>query len=161
VAGHRRGAPRRGAPAAAGANAGVADLLDDWPDGRIKLYLTAVGLGVRRDHHPLFLEGDYEGLVASGPTAPHVLAFARRLRGRCAIAVVPRLTVALGADRAWPIGERVWTEVRLRLPDGAPDTYREVFTGRTLRAAGDTLSVAEIFADCPVALLLGGRERPA
>ena len=44
----------------------LASLLHNWPDGRIKLFLTTKAMEFRRSHAELFLEGDYVPLYASG-----------------------------------------------------------------------------------------------
>jgi (1->4)-alpha-D-glucan 1-alpha-D-glucosylmutase len=68
----------------------VAELQARWPDGRIKLYLTAVGLGLRRSHAGLFLQGEYAGLEATGTGQSHIVALLRQHASRTLIAVVPR-----------------------------------------------------------------------
>ena len=55
----------------------LAELVEHWPDGRIKLYVTSKGLRFRRDHSELFLAGEYLPLAPSGPQSEHVFAFAR------------------------------------------------------------------------------------
>src|SRR5690606_8695504 len=67
------------------------DLLTDWTDGRVKLAVTTALLRFRRAHRDLFIEGSYEPLEPDGAQRDHVVAFARRLGDRVAIAVAPRL----------------------------------------------------------------------
>src|SRR5262249_19116035 len=56
-----------------------ANLLTSWADGRLKLFVTWKLLNFRREHPNLFLEGEYIPLSVTGPSADHVIAFARRL----------------------------------------------------------------------------------
>jgi (1->4)-alpha-D-glucan 1-alpha-D-glucosylmutase len=72
---------------------------------------------------------------------------------------VPRLVVGLTRkELVDPIGQEVWGDTRLLLPDAEPGTrYRDIFTGETIKvsasADGANLPMAEIFAAFPFALL--------
>ena len=59
-----------------------AELLEHWPDGRVKLYLTHRALTLRRQRARLFAAGEYRGLAPGGRHADHVVALARRGRTR-------------------------------------------------------------------------------
>ena len=56
----------------------VQELLAQWWDGRIKLYMTYQALQCRRTHRALCRDGDYLPLASIGPRRDHVVAFARR-----------------------------------------------------------------------------------
>jgi (1->4)-alpha-D-glucan 1-alpha-D-glucosylmutase len=135
------------------------ELLATKEDGRIKLYLTAHALAFRNAHPDLFLFGDYVPLAAAGPAAEHVVAFARRHGTKEAVAVVPRLVAGLTRKQLIdPVGEEVWGETRLVIPDVEPGTrYRDMFTGQSIEAiSGDdkaALLLVEVFAALPFALL--------
>ena len=126
------------------------------PDGRAKLFLLREGLRLRRDDRELFLRGEYLPLATEGPHADRVIALARRLSGRAALCVAPRL--ALGLLDSARDGAIAW-EARIVLPPGLPRAWRDAVTGA--RRAGDVLEVGELLADFPVALLaaLPARER--
>lgn len=136
----------------------IPELLIDWEDGRIKLYVTYKALSFRRKHRDLFLEGEYLPLSCSGARENNVVAFIRKKEDRWALVAVPRLTAKLAAPGA-PLGERVWGESFLNLPPEAPVSWTNVFTGRPLEALGDrerlSLPLNRIFARFPVALLTG------
>ncbi len=52
-------------------------MLRDWPDGRIKLLLTAAGLRLRREKPEALLEGDYLPLATEITVPAGAVAFAR------------------------------------------------------------------------------------
>jgi (1->4)-alpha-D-glucan 1-alpha-D-glucosylmutase len=59
-----------------------------------------------------------------------------------------------------PVGNRIWKDSLLHLPDGAPDVWQNVLTGeRLLASEGDTaergLFAHQVFQRLPVALLVG------
>jgi (1->4)-alpha-D-glucan 1-alpha-D-glucosylmutase len=138
----------------------VADMLDRWCDGRIKLYVTVRGLRLRRHAAPLFLEGDYLPLEAEGERAEHVVALARRRGADWLIAAVPRLAHRLTApDHVWPIGERVWGTSTLALPEALAERgLVDLFTGERLVPrkvdGGARVALADALCRLPVAMLV-------
>jgi (1->4)-alpha-D-glucan 1-alpha-D-glucosylmutase len=133
-------------------------------DGRIKLYLMMTALRYRRDHPRLFLEGAYVPLESGGTAHTHVCAFSRRLDHHAVLAVVPRLIAGLMADPSSPpLESAVWGDTWVALPEGTDmnSRYRNLFTGEILVPTDNAkttdgrpvLSLAEILASCPVALL--------
>jgi (1->4)-alpha-D-glucan 1-alpha-D-glucosylmutase len=70
----------------------VDGLLEGWPDGRIKLFITTCGLRFRREHSDLMREGDYQPLVVEGASAEYLVAFARHDGSGTLVTVAPRLS---------------------------------------------------------------------
>ncbi|HEX6201601.1 MAG TPA: malto-oligosyltrehalose synthase, partial [Thermoanaerobaculia bacterium] len=141
----------------AGRAALLAELVDEWRDGRIKLWITWKALAARRSDPDLFLLGDYQGLAARGPLARHLVAFARRREDRWLIAAVPRwLSAVVPAERP-PVGE-VWSDLELPLPAGAPAAWRDVLSGEEVAAEDGAIAGERLFARLPVALLVAGGE---
>jgi (1->4)-alpha-D-glucan 1-alpha-D-glucosylmutase len=141
---------------------GAADLLASWPDGRIKLFLTASGLRLRQSDPDLFLQGDYLPLEAEVTVSAGIVAFARTLDGRALIAIAPRLTVPIsGSDHTFPIGPDCWKTSRILLPSELLSRrYRNVLTGQciepTRTATQGWIFVGEALRDLPIGLLIGG-----
>jgi (1->4)-alpha-D-glucan 1-alpha-D-glucosylmutase len=137
----------------------TANLLAHWTDGRIKLFVTWKGLTFRRSQAALFLDGAYLPLAASGARKRHVCAFARRLDAAWAVVAVPRLLTRLVKVGVPPCGEGVWRRGGLILAREAPERWRNVLTGETIRssqARGErVLPLKSVFAHFPVALLSG------
>jgi (1->4)-alpha-D-glucan 1-alpha-D-glucosylmutase len=132
-------------------------LLDRWPDERLKLFVTQQALARRRVHPDLFLNGQYIALDVEGPRADNVCAFAREHAGRWIVAITPRLCLEAvrqpvlagaaqqqqenygGQDFANSHAAARWTEeggypewwqdTSIRLPAGAPSCWKHVLTG--------------------------------
>jgi (1->4)-alpha-D-glucan 1-alpha-D-glucosylmutase len=135
----------------------VGELLSHWPDARIKMFVTACALRLRRRDPILFLEGLYQPLRAEGVEAGRLIAFTRRLEDRTLIAVVPRLmNHGLPEGQRIPIGQDVWKDTAVILrEESVTSTYRHVFSGARLKANADgSLSAADLFRARPVALLV-------
>jgi (1->4)-alpha-D-glucan 1-alpha-D-glucosylmutase len=127
-------------------------------DDRMKLFSTTAALQSRREHHALFRQGDYRPLASDGARRAHVFAFARTHEGQQVVVVVPRLVANLVPDAdVPPLGERVWGDTSIALPDPPAGAYRQIFTGRCMspERRGDRahLRVADVFDDFPIAFL--------
>jgi (1->4)-alpha-D-glucan 1-alpha-D-glucosylmutase len=140
-------------------------MLDRWEDGRIKQYLTAVGLRLRRRLVELFLKGDYIPLEALGDRGDHVIAVARVFGGDRIIAIAPRLPVGLVGGDAWlPVGRGVWGDAAIGIPAAwAAARFRNAFTLETVGTEPGNpgrLPLAAALGSCPAALLTAcGEER--
>jgi (1->4)-alpha-D-glucan 1-alpha-D-glucosylmutase len=135
-------------------DASIETLLDDLPDGRAKLHVIRRGLAVRREHPMLFHGGRYVALHADAGREENLCAFALLHGGRAVVAVAPRLFAGLmqEGDPA-PVGERVWGEAALALPEGLQGELENVLTGERFPAQGK-LRLARLLARFPVALLV-------
>jgi (1->4)-alpha-D-glucan 1-alpha-D-glucosylmutase len=131
------------------------ELVEEWRDGRIKLWVTWKASTARRRDPDLFLLGDYRPLAAEGALARHLVAFARRHRDRWLIAAVPRWVSAVVPAGTPPLGD-VWGDLALALPAGAPAAWRDVLSGEEVAAEAGALPAARLFARLPVALLVAG-----
>ena len=121
----------------------VDELLDAWPDGRIKLYLTWRLLRLRRERRFAF-NGEYRPLHAGDEG---IVAFARRE----VVTIVPRLV----RDRLTGAGLRIdaGPAYVTGLEPGA--RYRSVVDGALVSAASDgTLRASDVLARAPVAVLV-------
>jgi (1->4)-alpha-D-glucan 1-alpha-D-glucosylmutase len=138
----------------------VKQLTQEPADGAIKLYVMSRALQFRKANQDLFARGAYIPLRAAGDRQNHVIAFARALDGRTAMAVAGRFFIALGADKRPPVGEAAWGGSVLQLrKDSYAGAFRDVFTGRILevekRNGKYTLPLAGVFTQLPVAVLEG------
>jgi (1->4)-alpha-D-glucan 1-alpha-D-glucosylmutase len=142
------------------------ELVEEWPDGRIKLFTIHRALTYRRAAPDLFRRGDYVPLQTDGPHAEHLCAFARRQATAAVLTVVPRLAARLTDNGArLPLGREVWGDTWVFLPPDLPaGPYTNRFTGAqaepVLRDAGMLLPAGEILADFPVALLVADSSSP-
>ncbi len=121
------------------------DLLDDWPDARLKLHVLSRALRARRERADFFLQADFIPL----DTDSSCIAFARALGARAAIAVARRRVL----DES-PQGGI------LRLPDSAPRRYRDALSGRVIDAEQGALDLEPLLSPLPAALLMSEDAAP-
>lgn len=137
----------------------VQELLATVSDGRIKMYMTTVGLHYRRAHASLFLSGEYVPLKVEGTKKKHVCAFARIYEDRAVVAIVPVLLRGLCREtESFPFDPSLWEDTWVIVPSWRPAScYRNLLTGEILSSTEtegkQSLRLAEILGSCPVALL--------
>ena len=134
-------------------------LLAERDDGRVKLFVTARALAIRAQRRERYERGDYVPIQPNGSRRECLFAFSRG----DAITCVPRLIATLSPDALPPLGEPVWGDTSIRVPDGR--ALRDVFTGLELTPVrchdGYALRAADIFDRFPVSLLVPASRAPA
>ena len=129
------------------ATAQAQPLLEQWQNGRIKMFLIRTLLHFRRQNPGLFGEGSYTPVSVTGSLADGIVAFEREAAGRSLLVVVPRLSARVGFP---PLGDR-WGDTMVQ-PAVARE-WTDLFTERRY-PAGTPLPAREILADFPVAVLV-------
>lgn len=122
-------------------------------DGRIKLYLTSCVLTARSESIEIFQNGDYTPLRVTGTYAQHIIAFMREAGDRRAIVVVPRFLTGLVDPGTFPLGQEVWRDTTLEVPDTRSIRWMNELTQETLPTKA-SLSIGAILKTFPVALLM-------
>ena len=130
-------------------------LLEQNDDGRVKMYVTARALNLRRECAELFARGAYMPLEASGRRAENVVAFARMHEGEAVVAVAGRFFTRLGVGREGPLRltREDWGDTALALEGAGGGRFRDMLTGREFDASGGALEVGRLLSPLPVALL--------
>lgn len=134
-----------------------AELLRNWDDGRLKLWLTRTTLIFRREHRELFDSGAYVPIRAGGRHYTSVCSFARTAAQRWLLVAVPRLVSHVVGEGKFPLGD-AWGDTTLKIPSRAPATWRNLFTGENLNTGAHAekwLLLSDIFRNLPFALLEG------
>jgi len=130
----------------------VSELLAAKEDARIKLFLIYRALKARNEAIELFQKGTYLPLMAEGKHKNCVIAFARSYDQRWSITVAPRFFTMLVQPGVYPLGERVWQETSIVLPDNAPEFWQDAITGQQI-SGGRNLLLGSLMKHFPVALL--------
>ena len=136
------------------------ELLREWPDGRIKMWVTARALQHRQAKIRLFQSGRYLPIQGAIQNERHVLGFARAGEGSLAITVVPRFPLTLAGGEMQPVLGDLWGKAEIVLPaEAASAELRNALTGETFRVSREhTLRAADVFRRFPVALLVSQTE---
>src|SRR5881392_1962619 len=127
------------------------ELMQTWPDGRIKLFLAQRLLRFRREQADLFQHGEYLPLTPSGTFAECGVSFARELEDQWIIVIAPRLSSHVGFP---PIGES-WQDTTLEIPETLPLAHaHDLFTCRPIPVQGRRLKLADALSVLPFAMII-------
>jgi (1->4)-alpha-D-glucan 1-alpha-D-glucosylmutase len=134
------------------------ELLLEWSDGSIKLYLTFKSLNYRKENRELFMDGDYIPLMGDGALKDHLCAFARQEKNKAVLVIVPRFLTRLTQMDEMPLGEKTWGDSWLVIPDEmSANRFRNILThemlGSVEQHGGTGIALDQVFANFPVALL--------
>src|SRR5437870_2910330 len=122
------------------------ELVRNWPDGRIKMFLTQQVLQFRREHVDLFRRGEYLPLAVSGTLAESCVSFARVLAGKWIVVIAPRLSSRVGFP---PVGE-LWKDTAIEFPETLSFEHaQDLFTCRPIHHEGRHVSVADAMSILP------------
>ncbi|MGZ3558226.1 MAG: malto-oligosyltrehalose synthase [Thermodesulfobacteriota bacterium] len=134
------------------------ELMLEWKDGSIKLYVTFRSLNYRKENYKLFMDGTYAPLWSDGNFKDHVCAFARQGGGKVVLVIVPRFMAHLTQVDETPLGRKVWGESSITMPgEIVAERFSNIFTGETVDITGRNgqkrLMLDQVFANFPVAML--------
>jgi (1->4)-alpha-D-glucan 1-alpha-D-glucosylmutase len=126
------------------------DLVRNWTDGRIKMFLTQRVLRFRREHVALFQRGEYLPLTPDGAFAECCVSFARRLGDEWIVVIAPRLSSRIGFP---PIAE-IWQDTTLEIPETLSlEHAHDLFTCRPVPAQDRRVKLADALSVLPFAAI--------
>src|SRR5215475_10459902 len=126
------------------------ELMQTWPDGRIKMFLTQRLLRFRREHSDLFESGEYLSLRTTGTFAECCVSFLRRFNDKWIIVIAPRLSSRVGFP---PIGE-LWKDAAIELPETLElEKAHDLFTCRPVSVRDRQVKLAKALAVLPFAVI--------
>lgn len=137
------------------------ELLQNWEDGSIKLYVIVKTLAYRKEHHSLFMKGAYIPLTCEGELKNHLCAFARQSEDKSVLVIAPRLmTKVLHFACDLPLGEKVWRGSSVVLPDEITgNVFTNVLTGEKIETVINSgkriLYAGDLYSCFPIAMLSG------
>jgi (1->4)-alpha-D-glucan 1-alpha-D-glucosylmutase len=132
------------------ASATPRELMEIWPDGRIKLFLTKHILQLRRRHADLFERGEYLPLHVSGTFAECCVSFVRRVDENWVAVIAPRLSSRIGFP---PIGD-AWQDTAIHLPEPLVlEKAHDLFTCQSIRPHKRQLQVRDGLSVLPFAVI--------
>jgi (1->4)-alpha-D-glucan 1-alpha-D-glucosylmutase len=138
------------------------ELVQNWHDGRIKLYLIWRILNLRRKYPRVFLDGQFLTMKTTGRREANLIAYARHRGNTWIMTIVPRWLARSKAPPALSGLDGFWLGSHIALPRNAPRSWLNVLTGETVetsRRRASTLPLPDVFRNLPVAVLIGAGRR--
>jgi (1->4)-alpha-D-glucan 1-alpha-D-glucosylmutase len=136
----------------------IDELLSNKEDRKIKLFVIYRALQARRGNRAVFEQGRYIPLKVSGRLKDHIVAFARNHEENWAITIAPRFFTSLVGEGESPVGQDIWGDTHVLLPEGTPALWRDAMSRLVIKGE-KTLPVGEVLEYFPVALLVSKEER--
>ncbi len=136
------------------------DMLRNYTDGRLKLFVTATALQLRKQFPRLFTVGQYIPVALSGDGKESFIAYLREYKGKAALVVAPILvTRTMNPQRRslydGPDDSVAWQTSKLNLPkEFKSRDYTNVFTGEKMQFGDRRPHISNILNNFPVALLI-------
>ncbi|HEX4707519.1 MAG TPA: malto-oligosyltrehalose synthase [Candidatus Udaeobacter sp.] len=125
-------------------------LMQSWPDGRIKLFLTQRLLRFRREHAELFQRGEYLPLHARGTFAECCVSFVRVVGDKWILVVAPRLSSRVGFP---PVGD-FWKDTAIEFPGTLSLTSaHDLFTCGPVHLQGREVKLSDALSSLPFAVI--------
>lgn len=132
----------------------VKELAEHLENGKLKIFLIATALNLRKSLPKLFEQGEYIPLAVEGELSNHLIAFAREHDKECLIVIAGRFFSSLCSRQEKPIGEQYWKETNLILKEKIPKgVYEDIFTGVAIPLMQKSMPVAKILVELPFTIL--------
>jgi (1->4)-alpha-D-glucan 1-alpha-D-glucosylmutase len=129
-------------------------LLENKENGKIKLFLINRALKLRNREINIFTNGRYIPLRSEGKYKKNIIAFARIYNSKLVVVVVPRfLTEIITSDRL-PLGEDVWGETYISIPEVSVKLTNTITYEKDIDSTKPL--VGTILKHFPVAILVSG-----
>lgn len=133
--------------------ASLDELLATWRDGRLKQFVIARLLALRKKMPSLFSAGSYLPLRTFGPQGERIVAFARVLPQQAAIVVVCRCNIGLTPDPdRLPLLR--CNDTGIALPRELCGTFADVLKSGRMVFTGLAIAAQELLGRMPIAALI-------
>jgi (1->4)-alpha-D-glucan 1-alpha-D-glucosylmutase len=123
-----------------------------WGNDRIKQYLIARLLGLRKSVPALFTYGDYQPLMAEGTRHEHILAFSRRYQRTYLVVIVPIHVGALCGTDTLMLPANWWGDTSVSLPRDM-DSFQDILRSDAPAIVGSKIDLADHLAITPLLVL--------
>jgi (1->4)-alpha-D-glucan 1-alpha-D-glucosylmutase len=132
------------------ATANPQDLVRNWPDGRIKMFLTQRVSQFRRKHIEIFQRGEYLPLTSNGTFAECCICFGRQLEDQWIVVIAPRISSRVGFP---PIAE-TWTDTTVEFPETLSlERAHDLFTCCPIPMQDRRMKLADALSTLPFAAI--------
>jgi (1->4)-alpha-D-glucan 1-alpha-D-glucosylmutase len=130
------------------------EMLTTWRDGRVKQFVIARLLALRKKMPRLFSAGSYLPLAISGPEAERVVAFARTSPDAAAVVAFCRFNIR-GADRdSRTLSVLQCSETRVAIPGELQGIFSDILRSDRTVSVGSTIAAQKLLDRMPIAALV-------
>jgi (1->4)-alpha-D-glucan 1-alpha-D-glucosylmutase len=132
------------------------ELRANWKDGRLKQFVIARILALRKKMPRLFSAGTYQPLPTSGPQAERIVAFVRFSGDTALVVAFCRCNAPAlhGGHEVLPILQ--CSDTRISVPDEIQGSFSDLFIPNRTTALGSSVDACRVFGRLPIAALVRG-----
>jgi (1->4)-alpha-D-glucan 1-alpha-D-glucosylmutase len=138
----------------------LADLVEHWHDGRIKMYQIWRAIRFRRECQNFFREAELLTLESVGAHACNVIAFWWKHKSSGVLVVVPRWISHLAGEPDGGPRRLDWKDTKILLPAESSAEWQNILTRNSVTSSETEserfLNVGDLLRDFPVALCHSG-----
>jgi (1->4)-alpha-D-glucan 1-alpha-D-glucosylmutase len=138
----------------------LAELVEHWRDGRIKMHLIWKAIRFRRECQNFFREAELLPLQCVGAHSCNVITFLWKHESSGVVVVIPRWISHLAAEPDGGPGRLDWKDTKILLPAESSAEWQNILTGKSVTSSQDqserVLNVSDLLRDFPVALCHSG-----
>jgi (1->4)-alpha-D-glucan 1-alpha-D-glucosylmutase len=131
--------------------------LENFKDGRIKLFFTSQSLRLRRQFPRLFRDSQYIGLTVEGEQKSHIVAFIRKNSCETLLVVTPRRIATMLDRMGTLVEEKTWGDTMIIVPNEFYNvSLINIFTGEKFMThsyhGASIIWIREVFTSVPYVL---------
>jgi (1->4)-alpha-D-glucan 1-alpha-D-glucosylmutase len=127
-------------------------LLTRKENGKIKMFMIYRLLKTRDEFRELFQTGTYIPLEVRGALKNNIIAYARRTDQLCCLIIAPRFLSQIIKTDELPLGDAVWKDTVVVLPERCSLKGQNLFDGGLLEQA-ETIKIGSVLQSFPVGLI--------
>ncbi len=134
----------------------LSEMLGNYCDGRIKLYLIFQALKLRSAFPGLLEKGTYLPLATDGLYAPSVLCYLRQDEKNKIIVILPRFVtqvISWRTSKFPPLGREVWADTSVTLSPDLQGTWLNILDNQEYQFQNN-IFLSDVFSTLPFAVLI-------
>ena len=131
----------------------IEDLLKNYRDGKIKLYIMNKILNLRNNYSELFLNGKYTPVGTVGKFKNNIISYLRENSKIKLLVVLPRFSTELTKNYEFPVNN-TWANTAIVLPKSSKKGWSNIFFDQSISHTHNKIKVAELLKNLPLGVFL-------
>ncbi len=131
----------------------IENLLINYTNGKIKLYIMNKILNLRKNYSQLFLNGKYTPVRTAGKYKNNIISFLRENSKVKLLVVLPRFTTEITKNYEFPINN-IWANTSILIPKPSKKIWSNIFFDQTIKHTHNKIKIAELLKNFPIGVFL-------
>jgi (1->4)-alpha-D-glucan 1-alpha-D-glucosylmutase len=131
----------------------IENLLKNYTDGRIKLFIINKLLNIRNKYPELFLKGKYTPINTTGKYKSNLIAFMRENSKVKLLIVLPRFITEITKNFEFPV-KSIWENTSIVLPKASKKIWSNIFCEQSIKHTHNRIKIAKLLENFPLGVFL-------